>query len=430
MPKYVIIGNSAGAIGAAEAIREVDPQGSLTIVSEEPHPAYSRPLISEFLCAERTLEKMLFRPQSFYQKHRVEARLGQKALRLDLERRQVEMEGGDKLSWEKLLLATGGTPIVPPTPGTDKKGVFTFTTLADAEALKAFLPGVRRAVVIGGGLIGMSVTEALRKCEVQVTVVELLDRVLGAIMDEPGSRMMEKRLREHDVNLCTGLTVKEVLGQPKKQDQVGSVTLSDDRNLPCDALVIAIGVRPRTQLATGTAIKVNRGIVVDARMATSVSGVYACGDVAEAYDYIQGEARLTPIWPNAHVGGLVAGRNMAGKETAYPGGTNANSLKYFGLPVASAGLVNPPEGNGYQSLTAYTEDSYKKVVLKGNRIVGLVLLGDIQKSGLLFGVMREGLDVSSFKEHLLSDSFGLSHLPEAVRRSRLEGKPVLTVGAR
>ena len=420
MPKYLIIGNSAGGTGAAEAIREVDKDGAITIISDEPYPVYSRPLISEYLSGERSLEGMLYRPPDFYAGNHIEARLGQKVARLHLAAREAELETGERFGWEKLLLATGGVPIVPAMEGMTRRGISTFTNLDDAKAIETLKTQVKRVVVIGGGLIGMSITEALLKLKIEVAVVELMDRVLGTLLDESASRLVEKALLGEGVRLFTGRTVKAILGSEGDEAVVGGVVLSDGQKLDCDLVVVAIGVSPRTQLVKDTAIRVNRGIVVDSHMATNVPDVYACGDVAEAYDRIYGTHRLTPIWPNAYVGGRVAGYNMAGKVTEYPGSTSANSLKYFGLPIVTAGLVNPPAKDGYEALSRAEGDVYKKVVLKDGRMVGLIFMGDIQPSGVVFGLMREGVEVAAFKDALLADDFGLSYLPDKMRQDKLK----------
>lgn len=423
MPKFVIIGNSAGGIGAAEAIREVDREGSIAIISDEPYPAYSRPLISEFLAGERTLEGMLYRPSEFYQQNSIEALLGRRVVGIDFAGARVALEGGQSLPWGRLLLATGGVPIVPSIGGREKEGILTFTTLEDAKRMERFLERKPRVVVIGGGLIGMSLTSALVKRGLRVVMVELLNRVLSAILDEPASRLVEGVLKEAGVELITGQTVREIIGRPDEEGRVGGVVLEDGRQLPCGLVVIAIGVTPRTELVKNSPLKVNRGIVVDRHMATSRPHVYACGDVAEGYDFVYGTGRLTPIWPNAYLGGRVAGYNMAGKETQYPGGTAANSLKYFGYPLVSAGIINPQDG--YEVLTFRRERVYRKAVLRDDRIVGLVFAGDIQKAGVVFGLMREEVNVRNFKETLVRDDFSLAFLPEDLRRARLGGSLVL-----
>ncbi len=414
--KYLIIGNSAGGIGAAEAIREVDKHGSIVIVSDEPYPAYSRPLISEHIAEGCSLERMLYRPVDFYERNNISTILGQKAVSLDLAKHTLTLGSGGTVSWQKLLLATGGLPIVPPMKGIDREGVFTFTTLDDARAIDQYLGGAERAVVIGGGLIGVSVTEALVKRGAAVTIVEMKDRVLNTILDEEVSALEDSALRQAGVDIITGHVVSEINGGGKR---VHGVTLDDGTRIPCRMVIIAIGVRPRLELVNGSGIKVNRGIVVDRQMATSHPDVYACGDVAEAYDIPYEECRLTPIWPNAYIGGRTAGFNMAGRPTEYPGGMAMNSMKYFGLNVVSAGIVVPPD-DGYEVITSNKNGAYRKVVLKDGVAVGLIFAGDIEQSGIIRGLMQNQINVNEFKQSLVADDFGLAFLPGELWRPELE----------
>lgn len=417
--KYLIIGNSAGGIGAAEAIRQVDKAGSIIIISDELYSAYSRPLISEYLAEGRPLEKMLFRPADFYEKNNIRTLLGRKVERFDIDEHAIELESGQGIIWEKLLLATGGVPVVPPIEGIEAREVFTFTTLDDAKAIDKSLNRAAQSVVIGGGLIGVSVTEALVKRGTQVTVVEMKERLLNTILDEEVSALEEETLRRAGVSIITGHTVAEI---NDSSGTVSSVTLDDGCRIPCNLVIVAIGVLPRIELVSGNGIKTNRGIVVDRYMTTSSSDVYACGDAAEAYDFIYGENRLTPIWPNAYLGGRVAGFNMAGVPTEYPGGTAMNSLRYFGLDVVSAGIVTPPN-DSYQVLSKKYSNIYRKVVLKDGLVVGMVFVGNIEKSGIVFGLMKDKINVDSFKQELLAYDFGLASLPEEIWRPKLEMPP-------
>ena len=270
--KYLIIGNSAGGIGAAEAIREVDKAGSITIVSDEPYHCYSRPLIAKYLTGERTFEGMLFRPLDFYEQNTIDARLGHKVTGLGLDKRTATLESGERITWERLLIASGGVPIVPDTTGLDKRGVFNFISLDDARAISELVDSATKAVVIGGGLIGISATEALSKRGLEVTVVEMKDRILNTILDEEASRMAAETLENAGIRVITDNTVAEIMGK----DWVSSVVLSDGEEIPCSLLVVAIGVLPRIDLVQGTDIKGNRGIVVDRTMATNYPDVYAC----------------------------------------------------------------------------------------------------------------------------------------------------------
>lgn len=421
--KYLIIGNSAGGIGAAEAIREVDKMGAVTIISDEPYTAYSRPLISEYLAGGQPLEDMLFRLSDFYEENNIQAILGQKVTGLNIDKHNIKLKDGRTITWERLLLATGGSSIVPRVESIELKGVFTFNKLDDAKAINEFLKQYRRevkAVVIGGGLIGVSVAEALVKRGVEVTIVEMKERILNTILDEEASALVETTLEKAGIEIITGHTVARI--NSYLPGEATGVSLDDSRPLPCEVVIIAIGVQPRLELVSDSGIKTDRGIVVDRYMATSSPNVYACGDVAEAYDFVYGENRLTPIWPNAYIGGRIAGFNMAGMPTEYPGGTAMNSLKYFGLDVVSAGIVTPPD-DSYQVLSEKHENVYHKVVLKDGLVVGMVFVGNIEKSGIVFGLMKDKVNVEGFKQELVAGEFGLVSLPEEIWRPKLEVPP-------
>jgi NAD(P)H-nitrite reductase large subunit len=417
--KYLIIGNSAGGIGAAEAIRQVDKEGALTIVSEESYPVYSRPLISKYLTGERTLEEILFRPLDFYDQNNIVFLPGKKVTHLELNHQTAQLEDGEQIAWEKLLLAVGGNPIFPRMKGSSKRGVFTFTKLDDAKAIDRFLDNARKAIVIGGGLIGISVTEALIKRGVDVIVVEMKERILNTILDEQASLMTEEVLKQAGVEIIAGQTVVEVNGR----GTVEEVILDNGVAIPCDLVVVAIGVSPRPELVLDAKLEINRGIVVDRHMATKHPGVYACGDVAEAYDFVYGESRLTPIWPNAYVGGRIAGLNMAGVTTEYPGGTAINSLNYFGIDIASAGMPIAPIDDGYETISKQEDNIYQKVILKDDLIMGMIFVGNIEKSGIIFGLMRDRVNVESFKQSLLADDFGLAFFPRSLWQERLAPSP-------
>jgi NAD(P)H-nitrite reductase large subunit len=413
--KYLIIGNSAGGIGAAEAIRQVDKEGTLTIVSDEPYPAYSRPLISKYLTGERTTEEMLFRPPDFCEQGDIAFLGGKKVTTLDLKERTAQLQEGDRIAWEKLLLAMGGKPIFPSMEGSDKRGVFTFINLDDARAIDRFLDSAGKAVVIGGGLIGTSATEALRKRGIEVVVVEMKEWILNTILDRQAALMAEEVLKQAGVEIVTGQTVVRVNGR----EAVEEVVLNNGTTIPCQIVVVAIGVLPRLELVLDTKLKTNRGIVVDRHMATNHPDICACGDVAEAYDFVYGENRVTPIWPNAYIGGRVAGFNMAGVPVEYPGGTAVNSLNYFGIDITSAGMPTAPNDDEYETISKQEDNIYQKVILRNDLIMGMIMVGNIEKSGIVFGLMRDRVNVKSFKHLLLADDFGLALFPRGLWEERL-----------
>jgi NAD(P)H-nitrite reductase large subunit len=363
---------------------------------------------------------MKCRTDDFWKENNTEALTEKKAIALNLTEKTVSLEDGQKVAYEKLLLATGGKPFVPKMEGSDKEGVFTFTTIKDAERLASKIDSIqaKSAVVIGAGLIGISVTEALAKRGLKVTVVELQEKILSLILDAKASDLVEDVVRKAGVNIVTGQSVQKIMGKPDNDSEVGSVILTKGDQIPCDLVIVAIGVIPRTELVAGTAVKTNRGIVVDNFMQTNVADVYASGDVAEAYDFILNQNRLLPLWPLAVLEGRIAGYNMAGVKTIYAGGTNMSSLKYFGIPIVSIGLANPKEDPTLEVLMKFDVERkvYKKLVLKNNVIVGMTLVNCIERAGILFHLMKTQINVKKFKKELLADDFGLAMLPVSLQR--------------
>jgi NAD(P)H-nitrite reductase large subunit len=424
MSKYVIVGASAAGIGAVEAIREVDPIGTITVISEEPCPQYSRPMISDLVSGKANFEKMKCRDDQFWQKNEVQALTGRTAVSLNLADKYVTLDKGDHVNFEKLLIATGGKPFVPKIEGADKDSVFTFTTLSDAENLATKIEAAKSAVVIGAGLIGVSVTEALVKRGLKVTMVELKDKILSLILDAQASEMVENVIRKAGATIVTGQTVQRILGKPEDGNVVSGAVLTNGDQVQCDLVIIAIGVIPRMELVSGTDVKTNRGIIVDRFMCTNVSDVYASGDVAEAYDFVFGENRLLPLWPLAQLEGKVAGYNMAGKKADYSGGTAMSALKYFDIPIISIGIANPKEDDAYEILTKHDPEKnlYKKIVLKDNVIVGITLVNDIERAGILFHLMKSCANVKKFKQELLSENFGFATLPRSLRKKLYPGE--------
>ena len=327
--RYVIIGNSVAAIGAIEAIRNRDKTGSVSVISDEPYSVYSRPLISYLLAGKVDENMMFYGKKNFYEENSVGTKLGQTAVKLDTDKKIVELENKELVPYDKLLIATGGTPIIPQVEGKGLKGVFVFTKWDDTKNIKDFIEknSVKKAIVIGGGLIGLKATEALIELGMKVTIVELADRILSMTFDKRASQIVEDNLRGEGIEIFFNNTVVQVeakgghnKGSSGKERRVGGVVLRDKRKLASDLVIFAIGVKPNVSLVKDTPVKVNRGILVNQYMQTCVDNVYAAGDVAEAFDLVMGIARPIPIWPNAYRQGSIAGCNMAGGLKEYQGG--------------------------------------------------------------------------------------------------------------
>lgn len=413
---YVIIGNSAAAVGAIETIRQYDQKEDIIVISKEPYRVYSRPLISYYLAGKVNSPQMYYRDKDFYKSYNVQTLLGKAATGIDSNKQKVILDDGEKIFYSKLLVATGGKPFTPPIEGSWKEGVFTFTNWDDAKALARAARNAEEVVVIGGGMIGLKATESLQMLDISTTVVELADRVLSLSLDEKASRLMQKHLKNAGVKIITENTVAEVMGRNK----VTGVRLKDGKQLSCDMVVIAIGVVPNTDLLGDGSVKCNRGIVVNDEMQTNMSNIYAAGDVAEATELLSGEKRVIPIWPVAYNQGSVAGSNMIGESKMYQGGLSMNSIEVLGLPTISVGMTNPPEGD-FKVYTKHESDkmAYKKVVLKDDVIVGSVFVNSIDRSGIITDLIKNKVNVRRFKSKLLNDDFGYVFFPKKERLEKL-----------
>lgn len=381
--KYVIIGNGIASIGAIEGIRKVDTENEILIIGAEDSPAYGRPLISYLLAGKITPDRLALRPQEFYDKAKVSLKLGTTVTGIDTAAKTVTTDSGESVEYENLLVATGGVPFTPPIPGSDGPDVYNFTNLDHAQTLISKAGEIKRAVVIGGGLIGLKAGESLFDRGVDVTILELSERILSLAFDENAASLAGSRLEEVGLNVRCGVSAKEI--QRDKEGNLKGVHLTDGDFLQCDVVVIAIGVVPNYNLAKDSGIEVDRGIKVDDHMRTSADGVFAAGDVAQAKDLLFGDDRVIPIWTNAYNQGVCAGKNMTGTDIEFSGSLAMNSISFYGLPTISVGTVNPPEGDdSYEVATSLDEKkkSYRKLVFQNDKLVGYVLVGDIDMAGM------------------------------------------------
>lgn len=418
---YLIIGNSTAAVGAVEGIRRVDESGTIAVVASETEHTYSRPLITYFVAGKVTEDNIYYRPLDFYERMRAECFLGRQVTSISTATHSVILENGHKINYGSLLLAAGGSPIAPPMPGVDRPGVFFMNTMDDARRAKGWLSHTRRAVVIGGGLTGLKTAEALAEIGQEVTVVELADRVLAAAMDDRGSDLVKQTIVEHGVEVLTQVQVNSIEACDDSND-VCAAALSTGEQIACESVFVAIGVKPRIELANGSCIETGRGILVDRHMRTNVSDVYAAGDIAEAYDPLTGGQRVLPILPNAYIGGRVAGMNMAGGEADYNVGMSVNSVSFFGQPFMSAGFATQEEGDGFTVIKRLDGRDYRKLVIRDGELVGMILSGDVERAGIMTGMMRARVKVDGLEEAMLSGNLGLIDLPKEYVEDRVHGR--------
>ncbi len=401
--KYVIVGNSYAGLSCADAIRRFDKTGEVLIISDENYRAYARPLISYYLEGKTTEDTIWYKEEDYYEKNNFDLMLGKKVVSVDTASKRVLLEDGSAVNYDKLFLGPGGTPFIPPTEGFNPNSPMmgTFTRFDDAKKMEkaAKLSKRKEAIVVGGGLIGLKASEGLRALGLHTTIVELLPRVLGLALDEVSGNITSKKLNENGIDTATGETVTKI-----NLDESGnpvSVLLKSGKELPADIVVVGVGVRPNVGFLEGSGIKIDRGIIVDKTMMTSVKDVYAGGDAAVIYDVINKRPNIIAIVPLACEEGRVAGTNMAGVYREYPGGMGLNSVEIYGLPIVTIGLTNP--ANETQNVYVFQEGNiYRKLVYDGEVLVGAILLGDISGSGILSAIIRQGLKCLKYKDEFLN----------------------------
>lgn len=405
MKNYVIVGNGVAAVGCIEGIRSVDSAGKITVVSGENTPAYCRPLISYYLENKTTLQKMPYRAADFYEKNGCDVLYGTKAEKIDRAASKVLLSDGTAVEYTNLCIATGSSPFVPPFAGLDKvKEKFSFMTIEDALALEKALTPDAKILIVGAGLIGLKCAEGIAERVQSVTVCDLADRVLSSILDGECAAMMQRRLEENGISFLLGDTAVEFAEN--------AATMKSGKHVDFDVLVLAVGVRANTSLVKEADGEVNRGIIVDQSMQTTLPSVYAAGDCTEGYDASFGARRVLAILPNAYMQGFTAGVNMAGGKQTFDNAIPMNSIGFFGLHAMTAGTY---EGT---MIEEKTETSLKRFFIKDDTLRGFILIGACERVGILTSLVREKTPLSSVDFDLLTKVSTSLAFPADVRKKK------------
>lgn len=392
--KYLIIGASAAGLAAAESIRKYDTEGSVIILTEEDYLPYSRPSISYYLKGKVKESNMVLRKPAFYKQNNIDVVTGAKVTSIDRQSKTVKA-GRKTYSYDRLCLATGSVPFVPPMENVSgKANALTFLDLTAVKEIKQMANEKTRAVVIGAGLIGMKAAEGLVKICKSVDVVELAPRVLPSILDEKSSKQVKKHLENNGIKFHLENTVVKATSKGK---QITAVTLKDGKKLACDLLILAVGVRPCTELAEKAELEVNRGIITDTQtMQTSDSNIYAAGDCCVSTDMLDGSKKIIALWPNAVQQGTVAGAQMAGADLTVGGTYSVNAIDFFGLRICTCGLINA-QGDEYRDVIKKDGDEYKRLILKEDKLVGFVLINCSQNAGIYTSLISNQISLDTLE---------------------------------
>ncbi len=405
--KYVIIGNSTAAVNAIEAIREIDREGSITVLSDEKHFSYGRPLISYYLYGKISLENMNYKGLDFYEKNDVTTLLGVTAVKIDSEKKTVLLEDGREIEYDKLLVATGSRPFVPPMAGLEKvKEKYSFMKLDDALSLEKALGKDKNVLIIGAGLIGLKCLEGILDRVGKVTVVDMANRVLPSILDEEGSLIIQKQLEEKGVTFILNDSVAEFSCGTQ-------ALLKSGKALNFDILVLAVGVRANIELVKDAGGDCERGILTDESQKTSLPDIYAAGDCAASLDYLTNTKKVLALLPNAALQGRTAGHNMAGKEETFTQGIPMNAIGFFGSHVMTAGYY---EGEVYEEKTSST---YKKLFYRDNLLKGFIIIGDIARAGIYTSLIRNKTPLDTIDFELIKKQPVLAAFSKEARAKKL-----------
>lgn len=384
---YTIVGGGIAAFAALKAIRQLDPRTRVTVVSEEEHCFYYRPMTPLMVKGDRERDELLSAAAipEFHHLH-------DRAVGLDPAARTLTLRQGGSLGFKRLLIATGSTPVIPEIPGVRQANIYYLRTLADATALREAGKGAKRAVVLGGGLVGIKQAVALRHLGLEVTVVEQAEQILQPRLDREGAEIVAARLQATGIRLRTGESLAEIGPQGRE------VRLASGETMATDLVCIAVGVKPNLAWLAGSGLTIDRALVVDERMETSGAGIHAAGDVVQTTDLVTGRIMVSGLWANAVEMGRIAGINMAGGRMKHGGSLEImNATEIERLPFISVGDIMA-EGNGHEVFRQRHGDRYRKLVFKGDRLVGAVFLGEVTNAGVYTALIRSGRPLGASKE--------------------------------
>ncbi|MFX1493049.1 MAG: NAD(P)/FAD-dependent oxidoreductase [Promethearchaeota archaeon] len=399
--RFVIIGTGGAGVSGVEAIREHDQESEIIMISKEDVPPYSACLLCHYILEEDERDRIFWKGKDFFDQMNVTPILAKEVKSIHPENKQVLVDS-ESVDYDKLLIAAGGYVDVPPIKKLDKKGVFTFKTLSNTDNIYNWIKTqkVESAVVLGAGFIGLDAAEGLKKKNINVTIVEALDRILPHMLDKEMGNLAKEILEENDISLFFENKITEILGKK----QVKSVRLTDGTVLDADLVIIATGVKPNLEFLRDSGIETNSGVIVNEYLETNIPNVYAAGDIVESINISTGNRESVLLWSNALVQGTIAGYNMVGNMTKYEASAIQTLIKVFGIPIISDGVYEGEE------LKFFEDGIYKKMYLKNSTINGYMLINTMQNAGVYHSLMISKRDISKFKKFILTDKFNIGNV--------------------
>ncbi len=401
--KYVVLGASASAINGVKEIRNNDKNAEIVLISKDEN-IYSRCILHHYLADKRNVEQLNFAEQDFEQKQNVQWLKGSAVTNVDTDKKVVSLENNQEVYYDKLLVATGARPCFPPIKNINEvSNIYGFRNLDDIENIKEKSKTAKNIVVLGAGLVGLDVVVGLCEAGISnITLVEFADRLLNRQLDKKASSVYEEALKQHNVELVFNTACNEV--NSDDNNQVQSLVLSNGETIPCDLLIVSIGVKSNVEFLEGTDVELDKlGVVVDATGKTTNEDVYAAGDVT-------GKG---PIWPVAVKEGIVAGSNMTGVKASMDDFFYSKStMNFFGINTMSIGINEKPDETYVEEIEE-NEKAYKRIIHKDGILVGAILQGDLSYGGILTQLISRKININKVNKSVFKiDYSDFFHIDE------------------
>ncbi|MAZ65846.1 MAG: nitrite reductase large subunit, partial [Kangiellaceae bacterium] len=393
--KLILIGNGMAGMRAVEELLAIDPNKyDITVFGEEPHGNYNRIMLSPVLGGEKTIEEIMINDLDWYKENNVELIAGQKVVSIDREAKTVTSEDGVTRAYDKIILGTGSSPFILPLPGKNLEGVITFRDIHDVNTMIETAKTHKHAVVIGGGLLGLEAANGLLKHGMDVTVVHNLDTLMNRQLDEPSAELLRKALEERKLKFEMSRLTEELISD--ENGRVCKIRFQGGDEIPADLVVMAVGIRPNTELAAKSELDTERGVIVSDAMQTSDESIFAVGECVQHRGEIFG--LVAPLWEQAKV---LAKQLCGDTQAAYTGSVTSTKLKVTGIDVFSAGDFI--DGDDKESIVFQDPNRgiYKKVVLKDGKLIGSVLYGDVKDGNWYFQLLKDETDVSEYRDTIV-----------------------------
>ncbi|MCF6460187.1 NAD(P)/FAD-dependent oxidoreductase [Clostridium sp. Cult3] len=384
--KYLIIGNGIAGLSAAREIRKLDTEGSITMVTSEPYLTYYRVKLTESLSKDFESEELLVNDEDWYKEKNINVLVSKIVEDLNVEENQVRLDDGSKIKYEKLLLATGSRPFIPPIKGKYKQGVLALRTIDDVKYIQTYFDRCEDIAIIGGGLLSLEAAWYLNTLEKNITLIARSPYLMTKQIDEDISRELEGKLIEKGINIYLDSNTEEILGESK----ANGIRLDNGKEIKADEILFSTGIVPNIDLVRDTPIKFNRGIIVDNTLRTNIDNVYAAGDVVEV------DGKIIGLWTSSNEQGKIAGSNMAGKYKEYTEARPFTTLRLDDIKIFSMGDIDR-----FDKVHEYKNGDgtiHHKIFTTDGKITGGILFGDIKDMGKLRKAINENTEIDSYLE--------------------------------